>query len=135
VKPFMMVKGNSQGFKVSTKASIGQRGETLATEYLRSKGYAILVRNWKCPQGELDIVAKIGSILVFVEVKTRRAENNEDAFASVVAAKRQRLLAAVHQYLQAHNLEENDWRVDVIAVALSQNASPLIEQVEDALDW
>jgi putative endonuclease len=131
----MMVRGNSQGFKVSTKPSIGQRGEVLAAEYLRSKGYVILTRNWKCSQGELDIVAKIGSTLVFVEVKTRRAQNNEDAFASVVSLKRKRLLAAVHHYLQAHNLEESDWRVDVIGVALSRNATPLIEQVEDALDW
>lgn len=120
---------------MSTKRSVGQQGEALATEYLRGKGYAILAQNWMCAEGELDIVAKIASTLVFVEVKTRRSQNNEDAFASIVPAKRKRLIAAVYRYLESYNLEESDWRVDVIAVALSHNSTPLIEQVEDALDW
>lgn len=117
------------------RQSIGQQGEALAADYLRAKGCTIVTTNWRCQQGELDIVARTGTTLVFVEVRTRRAETNDNAFASVLTTKRKRLIAAVHLYLQAHDLQECDWRVDVIAVALRRRSPPLIEQVEDALEW
>lgn len=113
----------------------GQQGETLATTYLQQHGYEIIQRNWHCPQGELDIVARQGATLVFVEVRTRRASTSENAFASISMTKRQRLVAAIYAYLQANELDDADWRVDVIAIALQKQKPPLIEHLEDALDW
>jgi hypothetical protein len=56
------------------KRQLGRRGEDLATAYLRQQGYVILARNWRCPVGEIDIVAREGEILAFVEVRTRRGD-------------------------------------------------------------
>jgi putative endonuclease len=118
----------------TSRQRTGQQGETLAAEYLKQKGYAIVTTNWRCREGELDIIARQGASLVFIEVRTRRAENNEAAFASILPNKQKRLIAAIHCYLNQHDLETSDWRLDVIGVALRQS-SPLIEHVEDALDW
>jgi putative endonuclease len=113
----------------------GQRGESLAVDYLRAQGYVILGNNWRCTLGELDIIAQKDDTLVFVEVRTRVARNTEDALASITLQKRARLLRAIHIYLKVHGLSDANWRVDVIAVALPRNAAPVIDHVEDALDW
>ncbi|MDX1994158.1 MAG: YraN family protein [bacterium] len=113
----------------------GRRGEALAAAYLLENGYVILTRNWRSPKGELDIVAKQGETLVFVEVRTRHSLTTETAFASILPAKRTHIVSAVHGYLQQHQLESAPWRVDVVAVALPYRASPIIDHVEDALGW
>ena len=111
----------------------GKHGEQLAADFLRGKGYDIITTNWHCPRGEIDIIARSGDMLVFVEVKTRRNHKTETAFASITARKRERLIATVYTYLEQHAESEVDWRIDVIAVALSRD--PVIEHVEDALGW
>ena len=111
----------------------GRLGETHATRYLQRRGYDILVRNWRCPRGELDVVARIAGKLVFVEVRTRRQSDTEEAFASITARKRERLLAAIHEWLESNRQQDADWQVDVIGVALG--AHTRIDHVEDALDW
>lgn len=113
----------------------GAHGEHLAADYLQRAGYVIVAANWRCVQGELDLVARQGERLVFVEVRTRRAATTEAAFASITPAKRERFMAAVYAYLAAHAAPETDWRVDVIAVALRGAGPPLLEHLEDALDW
>lgn len=111
----------------------GRLGETLAARYLQRRGYDILASNWRCPRGELDIVARIGGKLVFLEVRARRQSDTEEAFASITASKRERLLAAIHEWLESNRQQDADWQVDVIGVALGQR--PIIDHVEDALDW
>lgn len=111
----------------------GHLGETLATRYLQRRGYEILASNWRCPRGELDIVARIGGKLIFLEVRSRRQSDTEEAFASITARKRERLLAAIHEWLEAHQQQDAHWQVDVIGVALGGRAK--IDHVEDALDW
>ena len=111
----------------------GRLGEDLATRYLQRRGYDILASNWRCPHGELDIVARIGGKLVFLEVRTRRQSDTEEAFASITARKRERLLAAIHEWLESNRQQDADWQVDVIGVALG--ARTKIDHVEDALDW
>ena len=114
----------------------GADGEKLARQYLRDKGYAILESNWSTTFGELDIVAKRGEELVFVEVKTRRGAGTQAALEAVTPAKHERLLKAVYQYLHDHDIDaETQWRMDVIAVALKDGVRPQIEHVEDAFDW
>lgn len=115
--------------------STGQKGEALAAAHLLARGYAIVEMNWRCTRGEIDIIARQGETLVFVEVRTRHADSTSEAFESVNVRKQSRLQAAVYSYVDEHQLDNTYWRIDVIAVALSNKGKPLIEQVEDALDW
>lgn len=120
---------------MNTKKATGIQGETLAARYLERAGYTIVARNWRCALGELDIVAQHGEALVFVEVRTRRADSTEFAFASVGAGKQRKLAALAHTYLAQHALENVLWRIDVIAVALPFRLPPIVEHVQDALNW
>ncbi len=120
---------------MANQQQLGEQGETLAATYLQQKGYNILDRNWNCRFGEIDIVARVGNTLVFVEVKTRHAQTTEDAFASITPTKQKRLTSAAQLYLSQVNTEETDWRMDVIAIALPKTGKPIIEHVEDALGW
>lgn len=115
-------------------AQTGKRGEQIAREFLTTLGYRIREVNWRCPVGEIDIIAEQGDILVFVEVKTRRSTDSGDALMLVTPRKQKRLLNAVYTYLEAHALDAVQWRVDVIAVTL-QGSESHVEQVEDALGW
>jgi putative endonuclease len=121
--------------EMTHKHNVGNQGETLAADYLLSKGYHIIERNWHCRFGELDIVAQSGETWVFCEVKTVLSENVEDAFANLTPNKAKKLLKAIYHYLAARDLEDILWRMDAIAVAIPPNAQPLIDHVEDVLDW
>lgn len=113
----------------------GAYGEQIAADFLRHKGYTVLATNWSCTRGELDIIAQDGETLVFVEVKTRRASDPSDAFLGLTPAKRQRLIASAWQYVASQRPDNPAWRIDVVGVALPHSGPPLIEHVEDALDW
>lgn len=113
----------------------GQRGEQLAAEHLQRQGYTIIGTNWHCKHGEIDIIAHLESTFVFVEVRSRHAETTEPSFESITPHKHKKMVAAANAYLTAHHLENANWRIDVIAVAIPRSGQPIIEQVEDALDW
>ena len=97
------------------RRELGRWGEAAAAEHLRRAGYTIVDRNVRSRYGEIDIVAKDGSCLVFVEVRTRqsRAFTPEE---SVTAAKRRRLAGLGARYLQDHDLGSAEWRADVVAI-------------------
>lgn len=114
----------------------GKRGEKLAQQFLTRRGYTIVNTNWSTRFGEIDIVARLDDLLVFVEVKTRHSQDTETAFASITPAKHERIIKAVYQYLHDHELEDDvRWRIDAIGIALNKNRSPIIDHVEDAFDW
>jgi len=102
---------------------LGQRGEQLAAEYLQAQGYTILARNWRCPSGEIDIVARHGDILVFVEVRARRAARYGTPEESITPRKRSKLVAAAYTYLQEAELTESNWRIDVVAIELASDGA------------
>ncbi len=120
---------------MTEQRKLGDQGETLAAQHLQEKRYQIIERNWHCRYGEIDLIARDDETLVFIEVKTRRAQTTEDAFASVTPTKQQRFIAAVHEYLDQHADEETLWRIDVIAIALPRTGTPIIDHQEDALGW
>lgn len=97
---------------------LGRWGESVAARYLEAQGYQIVGRNWRCTRGEIDLVARTGETLVFVEVKTRRGRAMGTPEEGVTAQKAQRLLLLGQHYLYAHNLDDVDWRIDVVAVEL-----------------
>lgn len=113
----------------------GAMGESLAAAYLRQQGYVILATNWHCPNGEIDIIAKQGQTLVFVEVKTRRGGGLDAAFGSITPSKRQHLIDSAYTYIHERDLGEPLWRIDLIAIALQRGDRPLIDHRENALDW
>lgn len=120
-----------------TKLEFGQSGETIAANYLKAKGYTVIEVNWSCskPKGELDIIARDGETLVFVEVRSRHSATTETAFESITTRKRENLIRTTQIYLQTHHLHQQLWRIDAIAVAIPRTGSPIIEHVENALDW
>lgn len=114
--------------------TLGRYGESLAAQHLSALGYTIHARNWHCPQGELDLVAHDGTEWVFVEVRTRRAPDTNTAIESVTPAKQARVLAAAEAYIEAHSLEEQPWRVDLVVIALTRHGRR-IEVIRNAADW
>jgi putative endonuclease len=116
-----------------SRQSLGKHGEQLAAQYLKRKGYALVGANWRCPHGEIDLIMRQSELLIFVEVRTRRS-GTEDAFESINPRKRRVLERLAYLYLETHELD-CDWRVDVIAVAVPSQGAPVIEHIEDALDW
>jgi putative endonuclease len=118
----------------STKP-FGQRGEQLALNHLKQRGYSIVTVNWRCKYGELDIVARTNETLVFVEVRTRHAASSEPAFESITPRKQKKLITLAHAYLAEHDSGNSAWRIDVIAIGIPRSGVPIIEHTEDALDW
>ncbi len=114
--------------------STGQYGETLAAQYLTERGYTITARNWRCPAGEIDIIAHDGGEWVFVEVRTRHAPNTDTAVESVTPRKQASMIAAAEAYLDAHDMENVLWRIDLVVIALTSQG-PQIEIIHDAVGW
>ena len=119
------------------RRGLGRRGEELAAQALVERGYAIVTRNWRCPLGELDIVARDGACLVFVEVRTRRGGWRGAAADSVGPVKQARLAALADAYLQAENVPQGtSWRVDVVAVEMDRRGVVRsLEVFQDAVGW
>ncbi len=108
---------------MSTTREIGALGEDFAAAYLRKQGYTIVARNFYASHYEIDIIARRGQYICFVEVKTRRiteAERYGRPAAAVTYGKQKRLVAAAAQYLRRHP-GQGQPRLDVIEVYLSDD--------------
>lgn len=115
------------------RLELGALGERIAVEELTRLGYRILERNYRCPVGEIDIVARRHGILVFVEIKTRRGRSPGYAKEAVDAGKRRRLSKAALSYLKANGACDASARFDVVAVSLA-DGPPVVEVVENAFE-
>ena len=104
----------------------GQRGERLATLYLRIRGYRILERNFLCPGGELDIVAEKGGVVVFVEVRTRKKGALVDPLDSLDDRKIARFIRAARHYLWTRRKSSQPGRFDIITV---REGGPLMGRI------
>ena len=103
-----------------TRKLAGIKGEDEAARFLSRCGYAILEKNVRTRMGEIDLVAKEGKTLVFVEVKTRRdLENAPPPQASVHTRKQNKLGKLAQSYLRAKRLREQPCRFDVVAVVVN----------------
>ena len=115
------------------KQSLGQFGEEQAARYLRRRFYTILARNYRCRFGEIDLIAKRGGVLAFVEVKLRRDDAHGEAREFVTVRKQQRVLAAAELWL-SQNETALQPRFDVIEVYAPRGADgPVrINHIENA---
>lgn len=98
---------------------LGARGEELAVTWLQRAGYAILARNWRCPYGELDVVAERDGVIIGVEVKTRTSPAMGEPEEAVTAAKQRKLVLTIQSYLMEMGAEQRPYQLDVIAVRLT----------------
>ena len=115
------------------KRSLGQFGEEQAARYLRRRFYSIVERNYRCRFGEIDLIAKRGGILAFVEVKLRKDDSRGEAREFVTAQKQQRVIAAAQLWLSLHETALQP-RFDVIEVYAPQgeNGPVKINHIENA---
>lgn len=112
-----------------TKDAVGQYGEELAARYLSKAGFAILERNWRCELGEIDIVARDGAALVVCEVKTRRGLNYGSPLESITYRKLTTLRRLLGRWLQEHEMQPREVRIDVVAVLLPRGSEPTVDHV------
>jgi putative endonuclease len=111
---------------------LGQKGETHAASFLRKKGFRILARGYRTHQGELDLIARDGDTVVFVEVKARRHGQPAEA---VTPEKQRRLTLAALHFLHRHKLLEQRCRFDVVTVLWpNEQREPTIEHIVGAFE-
>ncbi|MGY1803608.1 YraN family protein [Blastococcus sp. SYSU D00922] len=115
-----------------TRNELGSHGESLAAAYLTSAGLRVLDRNWRCREGELDIVARDGDALVFCEVKTRRGLGFGDPVEAVTAGKQRRLRTLAHRWLAAHDEHAPELRFDVVGVLVRPSRPALVTHLRAA---
>jgi putative endonuclease len=120
------------GRRVSTTTELGSRGETIAAVYLTDAGLSVLDRNWRCRDGELDIVAREGTAIVFCEVKTRRATGFGHPVEAVTPVKQRRLRLLAQRWLAAHDEHAPDLRFDVVGVLVRPAAPALVTHLRGA---
>lgn len=103
-----------------TTRQVGATAESGAAEFLVSRGYRILERNFRSKIGELDIIAFDGDVLCFVEVRSRGNDRCGDAAMTVTAAKQRRVTRAAHSYLCSRRVQFERARFDVVAITGDQ---------------
>jgi putative endonuclease len=111
------------------KDVLGRDGERAAAEYLETAGFRILDRNWRCADGEIDIVAVERQVFVVCEVKTRTGDRYGTPLESVSRVKRNRLRRLAVRWLTAHGVRFDQVRVDVIGIAGDPAGEHAIEHV------
>jgi putative endonuclease len=117
--------------KDATKA-LGARGEDLAVQYLKKKGFKVIERNYHCSAGEIDLIAREKNTLVFVEIKTRSSSDYGLPQDAVDRFKQKKMIEVARAYLAEHHLTEDiPARFDVVAIQLTPTG-PDIELIKDA---
>jgi putative endonuclease len=112
---------------------LGKTGEDLAVGELERRGYAIVARRYRLRRGEIDIIARDGRTLVFVEVKTRMRLTFGGAAEAVTALKRRRVKRLARAYIMRHRLADCPCRFDVVAIHLD-SGEPVVEVFQGAFD-
>jgi putative endonuclease len=100
----------------SRRRLLGVEGEAAAARWYQAHGYEVVARNWRCAEGELDLVAKRGSTLVFCEVKTRSSDRFGSPAEAVTFARQRRLRGAALRYLASGESRAKHLRFDVAEV-------------------
>ena len=117
-----------------TRRTIGQAAEEAAARWLARAGLAVVERNVRFREGEIDLVCRDGDVVVFVEVKSRRPHWGEGPGEAVSWDKRRRLVRLAQHYLQARRLDHTRCRFDVVAVTLERDGTHTIRHLPGAFD-
>jgi putative endonuclease len=114
------------------RVRFGKIGEELAVRELRRRGYAIVAQRYRRRGGELDIVARDGATLVFVEVKARSSGDFGGGAEAVTRAKRRRMAGLALDYVARHRQSECPCRFDVVTIALQAGGEPVVDVYQNA---
>jgi putative endonuclease len=114
---------------MAAKDAVGAYGERVAVRHLQDAGMVVLDRNWRCRDGEIDVVARDGTTLVFCEVKTRRGSGYGAPAEAVVPAKVQRLRRLAIRWLAESGLHPPELRFDVVAVQARGRGAAEVEHL------
>ncbi len=125
--------GDGEAFSPKKRDALGDRGENVAARFLRNQGFKIIVRNFRCDMGEIDIVARDGKTIVFVEVKTR-AYDEPTPEEQVNPTKQHQLTKAGKLYLSRYGVPQPPARFDVVAIVWPQGREPQIRHTPHAFD-
>lgn len=115
---------------MAAKDELGRHGEELAAAFLIDAGYSILDRNWRCAQGEIDVVAYDGVEIAFVEVKTRSSVAFGHPLEAITPSKLARLRRLAAAWCADHEGKHDNIRIDAIAVIIPRNELPHIEHLK-----
>jgi putative endonuclease len=114
------------------RTALGAYGERVAVRALTEAGLQVLDRNWRCRDGELDVVARDGDALVFCEVKTRTGIGFGHPAEAVTPAKRRRLRLLARAWLATHDEHAPDLRFDVVGVLVPAAGLPSVRHLRNA---
>ena len=118
---------------MADKDDLGRRGEEHAAAYLTGLGYRIVDRNWRCPRGEIDIVALDGTELVIAEVKTRSGPRYGHPLEAVTPEKLTRLCVLAGAWRRAHRgVRARTTRIDLIGVLMPRHEEPTVDHLRAA---
>ena len=138
--PFGRRRPPGQPAENSASQPLGPRGETLACRFLRKAGMKVLARNYRCPAGEVDLIAldrstrktQRAETIVFVEVKTRASDRYASPAAAVDSRKADQVRSAAAYYIAHHPTAGYRTRYDIVAVVLPDDAQPQVRHLPDA---
>ena len=118
--------------KPKTNKKFGERGEDIAVDFLKEKGFQIIERNYRYGHGEIDIVAKDKDNLVFIEVKTRKNLEFGPPELTVTKSKQRQIRKIAELYLYEKKIKDTFCRIDVIAILIQKNIPPKITHIINA---
>jgi putative endonuclease len=118
----------------SANSSLGEMGESIAATFLKGAGFSIVERNFRCVCGELDIIARDGRTIVFIEVKCRNDERYGPPQLAVTPFKQRQISKAALVWLSKRRLYDAEARFDVVAIVLREGDLPEIEHIRNAFD-
>jgi len=117
------------------RQTTGMIGEKLAADFLARQGYEIIEKNFRCKEGEVDIIAKDGQFLVFVEVRAKNSRTFGTPEESVTPRKKEHLKNVPARYQETHDNLPVEWRIDFVAVELDGRGKPLrLEVIKNAVE-
>jgi len=116
------------------RQKLGKSGERIASAYLQKNGYIILSKNYRRKCGEIDIIARQGDYLVFIEVKTRTTTSHGHPLEAVTQRKQKQISKVAQYYLAENNLFDTAARFDVVAVTILNNGRIQVELIPSAFD-
>lgn len=114
---------------MNMRRAVGDYGERVAARHLEASGWEVLARQWRCKQGELDVVARDGDCVVAVEVKTRRSNSFGHPLLAITPDKARRLRRLLMAWLDAHDVHAGGVRVDAVAVTALPGQQPVVQHV------
>lgn len=115
------------------RLDLGKLGEELALKKVERLGYKCIARNYRCALGEIDLIAKDGDCLVFIEIKTRRGRSIGSIKEVIDKRKKRQLSKVALAYLKSNNYGDVKSRFDVVAISLNRDREQ-IEVIQNAFD-